>query len=171
MGERWDREERLMTPPKLYYLAHPVKSDEHYTTEQNLDHTLKIQKLLLEAGIIAFAPWWTYCHSFSSGWDNPEVDMKLMLAADCECVKRFGRIILSGHRLSHGMSLEYQALVEVGGEVVDLIGVPDDNILAHLAFGGVGAEEVISERDPDNPRITHLFRGGKYLGPSFGSDT
>ena len=104
---------------KIWYLAHPVKSDDKYTTEQNLEHALIVQGLLFEAGVITIMPWHTYCTIYGAAEGER---LATCLEMDAEMVKMTGRLILTGHRLSHGMAVEYEAL---NGELIDLIGVPD----------------------------------------------
>lgn len=91
---------------KIYYLAHPVTADETYTTEQNLLHVRRVQKLLWEAGIRTVLPW--SLHSKFLG--------------NCEVVQCCDGIILVGHKLSEGMSYEKLAAESAGVPVYDMIG-------------------------------------------------
>lgn len=106
----------------IWYLAHPVSRDDKYTTEQNLDHALKIQKILFEAGIVTVMPWHSYCLTYGSAEGER---LAKCLKMDCQIVKLLGKLILVGHKLSYGMAVEFDAL---DGEFIDLIGVPDKHL-------------------------------------------
>ena len=113
---------------EIWYLAHPVKSDKVMSFEKNLDHTLTLQKKLLTLGIVTVAPWFSWCEAYGDTQeDNPEI-MSQMLQMDLEVARACGRIVLTGHKLSNGMSAELKLILSMGGEVLNLIGIPDDDI-------------------------------------------
>ena len=141
---------------KVFYLAHPIKGDNVRTTEENLAHILVLQKLLLDAGIFAVAPYWTFVHFLGSGHDFP--NFQDFLNADYECARKIGRIILSGHKLSSGMRFELTAVENEAGEIIDLVGIPDDEILPHLMFPGEKNETDDSiHRSGGSPHVDRLL--------------
>jgi hypothetical protein len=112
---------------KIYYLAHPVKGDEKYTTEQNLQHALIVQSILWEGGYATIMPWWTYCEVYGAG--IPGKTLEKFLQMDVETLRRCDGLILVGHRISHGMRVEANAADDADMTVIDLTGIPDDEIL------------------------------------------
>ena len=113
---------------KIWYLAHPARSDEHYTVVENLAHVVKIQQTLLEAGIITIAPWYSWVVLYKDS--APDEVLSVMLELDKEVIRRLeGRVILAGHRLSPGMRGELDETLSLPYcEVVNLINIPDDQI-------------------------------------------
>lgn len=108
---------------RVWYLAHPIAGDVQYTTEQNLAHVLKIQKLFFDAEIYTTAPYYSWIVQFGGTSDFKNIMQ--MLDMDCECVVRLGGIILVGHKISRGMSFELEAARANLCTVVDLTKVPD----------------------------------------------
>lgn len=106
---------------KIYYLAHPVKSDEHFSVLENLQHALQAQKTLWELKIATIMPWWTYCQIYGAAEGELLTEC---LKLDEEVVTRMDGLILTGHRISHGMQLELDMANEYGIEVIDLTGMP-----------------------------------------------
>lgn len=108
---------------EIYYLAHPVRNDAAYKEEENLAHVLEVQKILFRSDVHTIIPWYTYIIN------NPNCrDFRLIercLDMDCRIVERCDGIILTGHRLSHGMEREYLHAKSVGVDILDLVGVPD----------------------------------------------
>ena len=108
---------------KLYYLTHPVRGDEHFSEEENLAHALKVQKILFEAGLNVVNPWFTYPTLYPDVIDD--ADLTRFIALDREAARRIGHIVQTGHRVSSGMRMEADAVREIGGEILDFVGVPD----------------------------------------------
>lgn len=89
----------------VWYLAHPVAPDEHFTFQQNMDDIVACLRLCTEAGIQAIAPYHTLL-LFQQ--DDNDAERKFGLECDCAVVKKLGRIILAGHKISNGMACELQ---------------------------------------------------------------
>lgn len=140
---------------KVYYLAHPIKPDEHRTTVQNLAHILVVQNILTQAGIFAVAPYFSFVHMYGSG--HEKANHQWMLDGDCEVARRLGRIILSGHKLSGGMRLELTAVENVAGEVIDLIRLTDEEILPHLMFPGEKNEDDSIRHTGGTPHVDRVL--------------
>lgn len=113
---------------ELYYLAHPVRPTKSFTTEQNLDHALKVQKHLFDAGILTVAPWYSWVDLFRDTQNSNSEVMSQMLQMDLEVARMLKRIVLTGHELSSGMDAELKLVLSLGGKVINLIGIPDDQI-------------------------------------------
>lgn len=89
---------------RAWYLSHPLAPDEHYTFTENLNHTLRMLELVLEEGFLAVAPYHTHCLILD---DNNPDHRRIGLETDVVIAKALGHIILTGHRISRGMQLEY----------------------------------------------------------------
>ena len=109
----------------VWYLAHPVAPDDRYTYEQNMAHTLKVIGILMDAGVRVVAPWHTLCLCLDES--NPD-NRRLGLEIDCYVASALKRIILTGHKVSHGMKQEVQAIAKLGEEgwIIDVVGVSDE---------------------------------------------
>lgn len=112
---------------KVWYLAHPIAGDEKFRTEQNLEHLVEAQKILLEGGIYTVAPYYSWIVAFGGAADFKQINT--MLDIDCECVRSLYRIMLIGHKLSRGMGIEKREAERNGLAVVDLIGVPNSQLV------------------------------------------
>lgn len=115
---------------KIWYLAHPLATDEHYTFQQNMDHVVHMMRLLFDCGIRTIAPYHTMCLALDD--DNLE-HRRIGLEVDCEIVKRLGgRVILTGHKLSRGMNVEVltakTSLAVSEGEILNFIAWKDEVI-------------------------------------------
>jgi len=106
----------------VWYLAHSLATDEHYTYEQNMDHVLVVARLLVDAGIRVIAPWHTLCLALDD--DNPE-HRRVGIEIDCYVAAELRKIILTGHKLSRGMTKERDAVLVRKGYVLNLVGVKD----------------------------------------------
>jgi hypothetical protein len=101
--------------PDVWYLAHPVAADAQFTTEQNLDHTVKIAEILFSAGFKVVAPWHLHCLFLRETPENREI----CLEVDCFLVEKIGRMILTGHKLSAGMLREHSTLFKTSSDYPD----------------------------------------------------
>lgn len=112
----------------LWYLAHPVRADEQYTVQQNLDHTLVVMQILWNAGFNVIAPWHTICL-----FEKDESSIERCLALDQDVVKRTDGIILTGHKLSRGMMREIEVVTSFNS-IFNLVRTPD-KFLSSRALG------------------------------------
>lgn len=112
----------------VYYLAHPLASDERFSKTANMRHVLKVMEILMRENFMVVAPWHTQALVLDN--EKPE-DQEFGLTCDCEIVRKLGRIILTGHKVSNGMWRELQAL-PYGGHVYNMVGVKD-NVLGFFA--------------------------------------
>jgi hypothetical protein len=117
--------ETMQTP--VFYLAHPLTTDDKHTYEENMDHVLKVARILLDNGVRVIVPWHTLCICMDDS--NPE-HRKLGLEIDCYVAAKLGRIILSGHKVSTGMAAEVRAVSAVNGHIENWVGV-HDTMLPH----------------------------------------
>ena len=117
---------------KIWYLAHPVLSDDQYTVEENLVHVLVVQKILHEMEVFTIVPWYTWVKLY--GAEEDTLLRTHMLDLKCGVVKRLGgRIVLTGHKMAEGMLTELKAaMTESTFEVTNLIGIPDDQLKLFL---------------------------------------
>jgi hypothetical protein len=115
----------------LWYLSHPVRPDERYTAEQNLDHTLVVLKILWDAGFNVIAPWHSLCLALKNEPHDAAV-IERALRLDCDVVKSCDGIILTGHRKSNGMERELEGLAPFSS-LFNLIGIADSQ-LADMAL-------------------------------------
>lgn len=111
----------------VWYLAHPVRSDERFSEEENLEHTKTVQKILWNAGLWTVTPWYSWI-LINPDFRTPE-QIDEFLTMDEETVRTLGRIVLTGHKLSSGMEREFRALPPEGF-FLNFIGVPDDLLYA-----------------------------------------
>lgn len=116
-----------MIEPVVWYLAHPVAPDERFSLQENLDHTVEVLRILFETGVYAVAPWHTMLLGIP---DSPE-NRELGLAIDVAVVRKLGRIILTGHKVSSGMKVEIESLPS-GATTINLVGVADKYIPQYL---------------------------------------
>lgn len=115
---------------RVYYLAHPVAPDEHYTFDQNLAHVVKLLRLCYEAGVKAIAPYHTHCLALN---DANNAMRKYGLETDCRLVAMLDGFILSGHKRSSGMNTEYEvAFNRPSIDIIILIGVSDKEFVETL---------------------------------------
>jgi hypothetical protein len=125
---------------KLWYLAHPVRTDEYYSESENLEHALQVQQILHEkAGLMVINSW----HSFCKIHENTPITielMKKMFEIDSIVVEHCDGIILTGHRLSSGMQHELNVAISSRKDILDLIGIADD-VLHIFALHGIAKAE------------------------------
>lgn len=107
----------------VFYLAHPLSADEKYTYDQNMDHVLKIARIIIDNNIRVIVPWHTLCLCLDDS--NPE-HRRVGLEIDCFVASRMSGVILTGHKLSSGMRQEAESCRHRGtGIVIDWIGAHD----------------------------------------------
>lgn len=111
----------------VWYLAHPLTTDDKYTFDQNMAHVLKVARIIIDNGIRVIAPWHTLVLCLDD--ENPQ-HRKLGLEIDCHVVEKLGRIICTGHKISTGMAAEMRACANVHGDMANWVGV-HDTMLQH----------------------------------------
>lgn len=138
---------------KVWYLAHPLAPDDKFNFQQNMDHVVHMMRLCFDEGFRVVAPYHTICLALDD--DNLE-HRRIGLESDCYVVKRLGRIIFTGHKMSSGMAQEQksweEAIIEYCDQYgygeqladilrrstkIDLIGMPDyqaKEILRHFSI-------------------------------------
>lgn len=124
-----------MTKRAVWYLAHPLKPDDHYTVEQNMDHVVKLTRLFFEHNVYVCTPY----HTTMLALDDDNIEHRNMgIEADNEVLKLLNRIILVGHRISFGMNAEMELIIAQGGEVKNFVGLPDEMLGEELL--GISSE-------------------------------
>ena len=122
---------------KIIYLAHPIASDDQFTTVENIADLLRIiryvnlGKLSFDAHafnsvevdntLVPMAPYIGDCLSMQD--DNP-LHRKRGIENDIAMIETgiFEEIWLTGHKISLGMQEEVKMFVAQGKKVVNLIG-------------------------------------------------
>lgn len=105
----------------VFYMAHPVASDNSYSIDQNLSHIIEmIYFFYTKCKVRVVAPYHTLCLTL----DNkvPE-NLKVGLEVDCAIVKSLRRLILVGHKLSSGMKDEQLAAMEANSLIWNFVGL------------------------------------------------
>jgi hypothetical protein len=114
---------------KLFYLAHPLATDDDYNFDQNMNHVVKTLRFCYEAGLCVVAPY----HTISLALDDNNLDhRRIGLEVDCELVLRLDGIILVGHKLSRGMKEELMTAQDYSLTVFNLIGKPDRFLVSEI---------------------------------------
>ena len=108
---------------KIIYVAHPIASDEIYTTEQNLKNIERIVKHLnLKEEVIAIAPYYLDCVCMEDYIPHHRIigvrKNKALIETGC-----FDEIWLFGHKLSMGMREECLMFIEMKKPVINFINV------------------------------------------------
>ncbi len=112
---------------ELWYLAHPVSVDEQHSEQDNMDHVLEVQKILWEADVKTVNPWYSYVSAYGSAREDSE-RLEVFLTFDKAVIGILGGIILTGHKMSQGMEIEFKHALAHKLRIVNLIGVPDERI-------------------------------------------
>jgi hypothetical protein len=109
----------------VWYLAHPIKADEKYSTQQNLDHIVHLTKLFYECGIYVVAPYHTVMLALDD--NNPE-HRRMGMEANHAALIKLGRLLLVGHKFSEGMKGEFELIAKLrdGGDWMNLVGYSDE---------------------------------------------
>lgn len=108
--------------PTVWYMAHPLASDESYTRERNMEHVLHMVRLFFSEGIRVVAPY----HTIMLVLDDHNPDhRRIGLETDLAVVEKLGRVILCGHKISRGMRFELEAS---RGPYVSLVGKKDSEV-------------------------------------------
>lgn len=117
-------------PQAVWYLAHPIKGDEKYTVQQNMDHIVHLTKLFYECGIYVVAPYHTVMLALD---DNKQEHRRMGMEANHAALAKLGKLLLVGHKLSEGMKGELQLVVDLRneGDWLNLIGYTD-KMLEHF---------------------------------------
>lgn len=92
---------------KVWYLSHPLAADEKFSFEENMADVLRVMRLCFDEGFRVIAPYHTICLCLDD--DNAE-HRRIGLETDCTVAYQLGRIIMSGHKTSRGMSCEFDAV-------------------------------------------------------------
>lgn len=109
----------------IWYLAHPLAPDEHYTFQQNMDHVVHMMRLCYDLGYYVVAPYHTICLALD---DTNLEHRRIGLEVDCNLVRKLDGIILVGHKISSGMQQELLVAREYGKRVLDFTGRGDYSI-------------------------------------------
>jgi hypothetical protein len=104
------------------YVAHPVAGDVTANLARALRWVAWLSKQREDIAIIA--PW--IANIMSGEDDNDPAARARGLAHDVTVVKRCDCLILCGGRVSSGMAMERDAMLTVGGLVVDLTHLGDE---------------------------------------------
>jgi hypothetical protein len=107
----------------VWYLAHPIKADDKFSQHENMKDLLRWMKVCFDEGFRVIAPQHTICLVLD---DTDLTHRNMGLEIDCTIAQMLGRIIMTGHRVSIGMELEYKAaaLHWVGREITSHIKNP-----------------------------------------------
>lgn len=107
----------------VWFLAHPVADDVHYTFPQNMAHVLTLAHMCFAARVPVIAPYLLTCQVLD---DLDPLQRKLGMDVNDELIFALGRVILCGHRRSKGMQHELELATSMRNyRVIDLVGVPD----------------------------------------------
>lgn len=119
---------RHSTDP-IWYLAHPVASDEVKTIDQNLADILHLMRLFTRQGVKVQAPYYTLIQACED--NEPEIRLRGM-EINLRICRTFGTILLTGHKVSKGMRDELDAATECkqGGVIFNFIGMSNAEIIA-----------------------------------------
>lgn len=111
----------------LWYLSHPLASDDKYTFQQNMDHVVHIMRICFEEGLHVVAPYHTICLALDD--DNPEWRRR-GLECDCTLARILGKVLLTGHKESAGMRHERQAALQSSKQVFvyNFVGYNDEQL-------------------------------------------
>lgn len=113
--------------PKLVYIAHPVATDEMFTTEQNVQDILRIVRNIntmpsdCEQKIIPCVP---YISDVLALDDSIPQERKIGIDNSTDVIETgiFDEIWLTGHKLSLGMQEEVRMFKLQGKPIINLIG-------------------------------------------------
>ena len=122
----------------VWFMGHPIAPDEkHGFVNENLTHVNKLVRIFYNAGFRVVTPY----HNLVATLDDANPEMRRVgLEVDCVMVQMLGRLILTGHKISNGMQIELDALVELypeahtEGRVLNFIGIPDAHIPSVLEY-------------------------------------
>lgn len=115
---------------RIWYLAHPLATDEHFTFEQNMEHVIHVMRICFSEGFRVIAPYYEICKALS---DRSDENSRIGLEMDLQIVSHFPNIILAGHKISRGMNKEYFTSEINFGRCIGLVGLSDDKMHAVLA--------------------------------------
>lgn len=117
-----------MTERKVWYLAHPLKPDEKFTVEQNMEHVVRLTRIFFDHGIYVCTPY----HTCMLALDDTNIEHRRMgIEMDNIVLRRLNKIILVGHKLSYGMAEELKLVQSQEGEVRDLTEISDIGVAAY----------------------------------------
>lgn len=92
----------------VWYLSHPLATDDRFTFQQNVAHAKKMMRLCFDAGVRVVAPYLNIIEVL----DDDNLDhRRIGLEVDCAVAYALGRIIMVGHKISKGMQVEKEAVV------------------------------------------------------------
>lgn len=117
---------------EVWYLAHPIATDNRFTYEENLAHVLHMTKLFFDHGLRTVAPYYAMCLVMP---DTDPAYREIGLEVDCAVVARMKNMVLCGHKMSRGMTMEYEALLRVDccTKMISFVGMSDAEIAQRLA--------------------------------------
>lgn len=105
----------------VWYLAHPLATDELYTYDQNMEHVVTTLRFLIrDCKLRVMAPYHTMCLALD---DADDEERRIGLETDLTIVRQTNRVILAGHKISSGMTDELLATVKSSGYVWNFVGL------------------------------------------------
>lgn len=107
---------------RVIYMAHPVAGDVAANLARALRWLSWISAQNPDDAVIA--PW--IANIMSGDDDNDPAARARGLAHDVAVVKRCDRLVLCGGRVSQGMAIERDAMLAIGGDVMDLTHLGDE---------------------------------------------
>jgi hypothetical protein len=134
----------------IWYMAHPIAADEHFSFDQNMDHVLHMAKLCFEEGFVVITPYHTHCLILD---DLNPVHRKMGLDCDVEIVRMLGVMILTGHKISRGMQLELDVLKQGPSNYwIDLTGLDDKTAREMLRANRSRMKQLVKLEPADETR-------------------
>lgn len=103
----------------VFYLSHPLQADDKMTFQANVDHAKRMMRVCFDEGFRVIAPYLSIIEVLDD--DNLE-HRRVGLETDCYVAHQLGRIIMTGHKLSSGMSCELDAVQSRVNEWLDKFG-------------------------------------------------
>lgn len=114
---------------KIYYLAHPVTPDEHYTFEENIEHALEIARILYAEDIYVDLPWYPIVHILDN---NDPKHLEIGLKIVTQIASERDGVIMVGHKISKGMSREADTAKDNWKPVYNCTRVRDKDLITVL---------------------------------------
>jgi hypothetical protein len=103
------------------YLVHPVRGDKQFTTEQNLEKSRELEKIIEKKGIGIVSPWVVMCNYMN---DAEEEQRRKGIKYNLETLKFFAylsklinkkmELWVYGHTFSTGMKQEIELAKKLG---------------------------------------------------------
>lgn len=110
----------------LIYLAHPIRADESFTFDQNVEHVGKLCRKLNLASIPAAAP---YLSMFGYFDDANESERALGFVMNRRFMSGCSALLATGHKWSTGMRAEYKMAYELNLPIINCVGHDSNSII------------------------------------------